>query len=167
MCVTRTLSALVLIMCAHVAAVAAEPWDPGEALDTCIAAALGERPGIVTGWRQVGGGAQPPFAISVLNEEGRIGETTCDPANPVNFKFEDKIGVYRYSMYQRAAVPEAKARVSAPDIFTGPVRFLAMELTVGFTGNPYYIYRMFLPSGHQATVKIDAKVGRLVSAEVK
>jgi hypothetical protein len=147
--------------------VAAEPWDPGEALDTCILAVVGERPGIVTGWRQAGGGTQPPYAISVLNQDGRVGETTCDPANPANFRFDEKVGVLRYSMYKRATVPEVRARVSAPEIFAGPVRMHAMELTVSLTGSPYYTYRMFLPSGHQASVRIDAAAGRLVSAEVK
>jgi hypothetical protein len=156
-----------LCLATGTAAPAAEPWDPGEALDTCLAAAIKERPGIVTAWRQVGGGAQPPYAVSVLNQEGKIAEATCDPGNPVNLQFSDKGGLLRYDMYQRATLPEAKARVSAPEIFAGPVRFLGMELSVGITGKPYYKYQMYLPTSHKATVEIDAVVGRLLKAEVK
>lgn len=159
--------ALVLFLAARFAAFAAEPWDPGGPLDTCLAAALKERPGIVTGWRQVGGGEQPPYEIHILNQQGKIGETTCDSSNPANFQFREKGGVYRYAMYERATVPEAKARASAPDIFAGPVRFLAMEVSVSLANKPYYRYQMFLPSGYKAIVEIDATVGRLLKAEVK
>jgi hypothetical protein len=69
-------------------------------------------------------------------------------------------------MYERATLPEEKARVTAPVIFVGPVRFLGMEMSVGFTGRPQYKYQMFLPSGHKATVEVDAVVGRLNKAEV-
>jgi hypothetical protein len=147
-------------------AVAADPAEPGGPLDICIAAVLNEHPGIVTAWRQAGGGPQPPYAITVLDKEGKMGETNCDPANPTNFEFKSKTGLYRYNMYERATLPEVKARVAAPVIFVGPVRFLGMELSVGFTGRPQYKYQMFLPSGHKATVEMDAVVGRLNKAEV-
>lgn len=152
---------------AHAMVVAAEPWDADGVLDICLAAALQERPGIVTGWRQVGGGEQPPYEVSILNRDGKIGQATCEPANPVNFQFKEKSGIYRYAMYERATLPEANARVSAPDIFAGPVRFMAMELSAGFTGKPYYTYQLFLPSNHKAVVEIDATVGRLIKAAIK
>ncbi len=145
---------------------AAEPWDPGGVLDTCLTAATRERQGIVTGWRQAGGGEQPPYAVSVLNAEGKIAEAFCDPAN-IAFEFKDKGGLYRYEMYQRAKIPEAQARAFAPTLFTGPVRLFSMEYSVSFTGKPYFKYEMFLPSGHKATVEIDGSVGRLTKAEVK
>ncbi len=156
-----------MIACALSGAAAAEPWDPGEALDTCLLAAVTQRPGIVTGWRQVGGGAQPPYAVSVLNRDGKIAEATCEPANPSNLRFEEKMGIYRYSMYERADFAEVKARVAAPTIFVGPVRMQAMELSVGLRGTPHYVYQLFLPSGHKASVRLDGVSGRLVSAEVK
>lgn len=165
--VVRIVGLCFISLVAHAAVVVAEPWDPDGVLDVCLAAALQERPGIVTGWRQVGGGEQPPYEVSILNRDGKIGQATCEPANPVNFQFKEKGGIYRYAMYERATLPEAKARVSAPDIFAGPVRFMAMELSAGFTGKPYYTYLLFLPSNHKAAVEIDATVGRLIKAEVK
>jgi len=147
--------------------IAAEPWDPGGVLDTCLTAATRERQGIVTGWRQAGGGDQPPYAVSVLNVEGKIAEAVCDPANTAKMEFKDKGGLYRYEMYQRATFPEAQARAFAPTLFAGPVRLFSMDYAVSFTGKPYYTYQMFLPSGHKATVEIDGAVGRLTKAEVK
>jgi hypothetical protein len=151
-----------------VAAVAiADPWDPGQALDTCLQAALKEREGVLTGWRQSGGGEQPPYAVSILNKDGKIAEAFCDPARPSNLQFKDKGGLYRYDMYLRGTLPEVEARASAPKIFVGPVRLFDMEYSVTVTGKPYFRYQMFLPSGHKATVEIDAVLGRLNRAEVK
>lgn len=148
------------------AACAAEPWEPGGTLESCIEAALKERPGIVTGWQQSGGGEAPPYVISVLNDEGKNAEAFCDPAKPANFQFSNKMGLFRYSMYQRATFPEARARASAPEIFTGPVRVTSMEMSVGVSGKPAYKYQMFLPSNHKATVEIDAVTGRLNKGQV-
>jgi hypothetical protein len=148
------------------AAFAANPWEPGGTLETCLEAVLKERPGIVTGWQQSGGGEMTPYVVSVLNPEGTNAEAFCDPANPANFQFKSKIGLFRYSMYQRATFAEAQARASAPEIFTGPVRVTSMELSVGVGGKPAYKYQMFLPGNHKASVEIDAVTGRLNKAEV-
>ena len=148
------------------AAFAANPWEPGGTLETCLEAVLKERAGVVTGWQQSGGGEMTPYVISVLNPEGTNAEAFCDPAKPANFQFRDKVGMYRYSMYQRATLAEAKARASAPEIFTGPVRVTSMELSVGVSGRPTYKYQMFLPSNHKASVEIDAVTGRLNKAAV-
>ena len=164
--VVNSVTFFFLCAAAQTQAVAADPTEPGGPLDTCIAAVLNEHPGIVSAWRQAGGGPQPPFAITVLDKEGKMGETTCDPAKPTNFEFKNKTGLYRYNMYERATLPEEKARVAAPVIFVGPVRFLGMELSVGFSGRTQYKYQMFLPSGHKAIVEVDAVVGRLNKAEV-
>ena len=152
---------LALALIAPAVASAANPWEPGGTLDACIEAALKERPGIVTGWQQSGGGDAPPYVISILNPEGNNGEAFCDPAKPSDFKFTGKVGLFRYSMYERATFAEATARTTAPDIFTGPARVTAMELSVGISGKPVYKYQMFLPSNHKATVEIDAVTGRL------
>ena len=159
-------SALALTLIASSAAFAANPWEPGGSLDVCIEAMLKERPGIVTGWQQSGGGDAAPYVISILNAQGNIAEAFCDPAKPTDFQFRNKMGLFRYSMYERATLPEAKARASAPDIFTGPVRLTSMELSVGMTGRPIYTYQMFLPSNHKASVEIDAVTGRLNKADV-
>ena len=157
---------LILGLAASRLAGAADPWEPGGSLDGCIEAVLKERPGIVTGWQQSGGGDTPPYVISILNAEGKNAEAFCDPAKPSNFQFSNKMGLYRYAMYQRAAVPEAKVRATAPEIFTGPVRLTSMELSVGVSGKPVYKYQMFLPSSHKATVEIDAVTGRLNKGQV-
>ena len=161
-------SVIVLVLCvaAQAQAVTDDPTRPGGPLETCAAAVLNEHPGIVTSWRLAGGGPLPPFSITVLDKEGKMGETTCNPANPTKFEFKGKTGLYRYDMYERATLPEGKAREAAPLIFVGPVRFLGMDLSVGFTGRPRYKYQMFLPSGHKATVQMDAVAGRLMEAEV-
>lgn len=164
--VFKTVIVFCLCVAAHSQAVAADPAEPGGPLDACIAAVMKEHPGIVTAWRQAGGGPQPPFAITVLDKEGKMGETNCDPASPTNFEFKSKSGLYRYNMYERATLPEERAREAAPVIFVGPVRIFGMELSVGFTGRPQYKYQMFLPSGHKAMVEMDAVVGRLNKAEV-
>ena len=162
----NTVFVFFLCVAAQSQAAAEDATRPGGPLETCTAAVLNEHPGIVTSWRLAGGGPLPPFAITVLDKEGKMGETTCDPANPTKFEFKGKTGIYRYNMYERATLPEAKAREAAPLIFVGPVRFLGMDLSVGFTGRPQYKYQMFLPSGHKATVEMDAVVGRLTKAEV-
>ena len=164
--VVKTVIVFILCVAAQTQAAAADPTEPGGPLDACIAAVLNEHPGIVSAWRQAGGGPQPPFAITVLDKEGKMEETTCDPAKPKNFEFKKKSGLYRYAMFEQATLPENKARTAAPVIFVGPVRFLGMELSVGFTGRTQYKYQLFLPSGHKATVEMDAVVGRLNKAAV-
>ena len=148
------------------AAFAANPWEPGGSLEICLEAVLKERPGIVTGWQQSGGGDMTPYVVSVLNTEGNIAEAFCDPSKPTNFQFKNKMGLFRYEMYLRATFPEAKARVASPEIFTGPVRVTSMEFLVGISGKPTYTYQMFLPSNHKATVEIDAITGRLNKGQV-
>ncbi len=155
-----------ICMAAHSQAMAADPTAPGGPLDICLAAVMTEHPGIVTAWRQAGGGPQPPYAVTMLDQEGKMAETTCDPSKPTGFAFKNKTGFFRYNMFERATLPEEKAREAAPVIFVGPVRFLGMELTVGFTGRPQYTYQLFLPSGQKATVEMDAVVGRLNKATV-
>jgi len=159
---------IAIFLCTAVQSLAAadDPTIPGGPLETCIAAVTTEHPGIVIAWRLAGGGPQPPFSLTILDREGKLGETNCNPANPTNFEFKGKTGLYRYSMFEKATLPEAKAREAAPLIFVGPVRFLGMDLSVTFTGRPQYKYQMFLPSGHKATVEMDAVVGRLIKAEV-
>jgi hypothetical protein len=156
----------VLSLLASNAVLAANPWEPGGSLDACIEAVLKERPGIVTGWQQSGGGDAPPYVISLLNMEGKNAEAFCDPAKPANFTFTNKMGLFRYSMYERAVVPEVKARATAPEIFAGPARVTSMDLSVGVSGKPIYKYQMFLPGGHKATVEIDAVTGRLNKGQV-
>ena len=148
------------------AAFGANPWESGGTLETCLEAALKERPGVVTGWQQSGGGEAPPYVISVLIPDGTNAEAFCDPANPANFQFKNKTGLFRYAMYQRASFPEARARAAAPETFTGPVRVTSMEMSVGVSGKPSYKYQMFLPSNHKAIVEIDAITGRLNSGQV-
>lgn len=145
---------------------AANPWEPGGALEICLEAALSERPGIVTGWQQSGGGDAPPYVVSILNNEGTSAEAFCDPAKPAGFQFKNKVGLLRYSMYERATIGESKARALAPEIFVGPIRVISMTMSVSMTGKPAYRYQMFLPSSHKASVEIDAVTGRLNKAEV-
>ncbi len=145
---------------------AANPWEPGGALEVCLEAVLSERPGIVTGWQQSGGGDAPPYVVSILNTEGNSAEAFCDPAKPAGFQFKNKAGLLRYSMYERVKFEEQEARALAPEIFVGPVRVISMTLSVSMTGKPGYRYQVFLPSNHKASVEIDAVTGRLNKAEV-
>ncbi|MFN0315864.1 MAG: hypothetical protein ACKVQA_12610 [Burkholderiales bacterium] len=158
--------AFLLCITAHSQAVAADTTEPGGPLDFCIASVLSAHPGIITGWRQSGGGPQPPYAIFLLTKDGKIGETYCDASKPQKFEFKSKSGLHRYEMYERAVFPEDKARAAAPLIFVGPARILAMELTVSFSGKPQYTYQMLLPGGYTATVEIDAAAGRFLKAAV-
>ncbi len=154
-------------LCVTAASVlAADPWEPGGSLDACIAATLKERPGIVTGWQQSGGGESPPYVLNVLNAEGSSAETFCDPASASNFKFTSKVGLVRYSMYERATWPETRARVAAQELFTPPVRLTSMVLSVNFSGRPIYQYQMILSGKHKAVVEIDGVTGRLDNAKV-
>ena len=164
--VFKTVIAFLLCTTALSQALAADTSEPGGPLDICIAAVLNDRPGILTGWRQAGGGPQPPYAISVLVKDGKMGETNCDPAKPEKFEFKSKTGLYRYEMYDRAVFPEGRARAAAPQIFVGPAKILGMELVVSFTGKPQYKYQMILPGGNIATVELDASIGRLIKAVV-
>ena len=157
---------IVLGLAAMQAALAANPWEPGGSLDACIEATLKQRPGILTGWQQSGGGDEAPYVIGILSPEGNIAEAFCDPANPTKFQFTSKMGLYRYSMFKRATWPESRARASAPEIFTGPVRLTSMELSVSFAGRPAYTYQMLLPENLKASVEIDAVTGRLEKAQV-
>jgi hypothetical protein len=167
MTMKSTLSGLLaLSLVASTAVLAANPWEPGGSLDACIEAVLKDHPGIVTGWQQSGGGDAPPYVISVLDKEGKNAEAFCDPAKPSGFAFTNKMGLFRYSMYERAVVPEIKARATAPEVFAGPARLTAMDLSVGVSGKPTYKYQMFLPGGHKATVEIDAVTGRLNKGQV-
>ena len=154
-------SAFALTLVAVSTAFAGNPWEPGGSLEVCIDAALKARPGIVTGWQQSGSGDATPYVMTVLAEDGTNAEAFCDPAKPENFQFKNKMGLARYAMFQRATLPEAKARAGAPEIFAGPVRVISMELSVGISGKPVYKYQMFLPSNHKASVEIDAVTGRL------
>lgn len=161
------LTVMIALQLAFASAFAARPWEPGQALDACLEAVLKERPGIVSGWRQAGGELQPLYVVVVLNREGRAAETTCDPRKPENFQFRDRVGVFRYAMFERATLPELQARMAAPEIFVGPVRVISMNLAVGLTGRPSYTYEMILPSGHKASVELDGTVARLIKAEVR
>ncbi|HEX4984764.1 MAG TPA: hypothetical protein VFV71_01705 [Burkholderiales bacterium] len=155
------------MLLAALPALAGNPWEEGGSLDACIQAVLKQRPGILTGWQQSGGGDVPPYVVSVLAEDGTDAEAFCDPARPDSFKFNNKTGLFRASMYRRATFPEPQARAIAPLPFTGPVRLTSMALSVGLTGRPTYEYQMFLPSNHKAVVEIDAVTGRLNKGRIE
>ena len=158
--------AVALNVLAMPAAFAGNPWEPGGSLDKCIEATLKERPGVIAGWQQSGGGEEAPYIIVILNVEGTSAEAFCDPVNPSDFKFSNKTGLFRYSMFKRATWPEPRARASAPEIFAGPVRLTSMELLVSLAGRPFYKYQMYLPGNLKATVEIDAVTGKLEKAQV-
>jgi len=155
-----------LSLLAMPAALAANPWEAGGPLDTCIEAALKQRPGILTSWQQSSGSDNASYVIGILNPGGNIAQAFCDPAHAENFQFTNKMGLYRYTMFQRATWPESRARASAPEIFTGPVRITSMELDVSLSGRPAYIYQMLLPDNLKASVEIDGVTGRLEKAQV-
>jgi hypothetical protein len=159
-------SALALDLFVSPGAVAADSWQAGGTLDTCLEAMLKERPGIVIAWQQSGGGDMTPYVVAILSPDGTNAEAFCDPVSPANFQFRKRSGFFRYGMFQRATFPEAQARASAPEIFAPPVRIVSMELSVGMNGKPTYSYQMFLPSNHKASVEIDAVTGRLNKGEV-
>jgi hypothetical protein len=161
------LIAACLAAAAQLPAHAADSTEPGGPSESCIAAALAAHPGIVTGWQRAGGGLQPLHVITVLDKEGKMAETTCDPATLTLTEFKSKIGRYRFEMYERATLAEEKARVTAPAPFVGPVSFYSMQLSIGFAGKPVYTYKLSLPGGYMATVDIDAVQGRMNKAVIE
>jgi hypothetical protein len=165
--ICKTFIAISLFAAAHSHVVAADTSELGRPSDSCIAAALEARPGILTGWQRTGGGPQPLLLITVLDKANKMAEATCDPANLKAFEFKNKVGLYRYEMYERATLPEEKARAAAPLIFVGPISFYSMQLSVGLNGKPVYTYKISLPGGYRATVDIDAVDGHLNKAVVE
>jgi hypothetical protein len=165
--ICKTLIAFGLFTTVHSYVIAADTPEPGRPSDSCIAAALEARPGILTGWQRTGGGPQGVMTITVLDKGDKMAETTCDPANPKEVQFKNKVGLYRYEMFARATLPEAEARAAAPWIFVGPISFYSMQLSVALNGKPDYTYKISLPGGYRATVTIDAVSGRFSKATVE
>ena len=164
----KILTVAFVAMLVPLGAAAQQPWEPGQLLDTCIEAGLKQRAGMLTGWRQARAGDQPLYAVSILNEEGLTEEATCDPQNPdQTLEWKRRGGLLRYDMFKRVTFPESQARVSAPQIFVGPVTLTSMQLKLNIAGKPLFVYQMFLPSGHKALVNVEGSVGRVMKAEVE
>lgn len=164
----KSLCAAIAAMLLPLSVAAQQPWEPGQALDTCIDAAMKQRSGLLIGWRQARAGDMPLYAVSILDEGGLTAEATCDPQNseaPLDWKRRG--GLLRYDMFKRVTFPESQARTNAPQMFVGPVTITSMDLKLNFAGKPLFVYQMFLPSGHKALVNVEGTVGRVMKAEVE
>jgi hypothetical protein len=146
---------------------AASETAPLPGLDTCVNAALQQRPGLLFGWRMINDPPQPVYKVSVMSEDGKIAEADCSPAATGNLHFENRFGVRRYDRYKQVAVPEATARNTAALVFAGNVKIRSMEIDTNAVGHLSYEYRMELPSGHKAMSHVDTASGFLTYAEVK
>jgi hypothetical protein len=150
-----------LLACA--ASLAADEVAPLPGLDECIKAALDQRPGVLYGWEAMAG----VYRVTVLGNDEKVADATCSPESPGTLYFENRVGLRRLDRYQNMAVPESKARMTAPAIFSGKVKLTRMEIDTDVRGHPSYEYRMRLPSGHEAKARIDSGSGELTYAEVK
>jgi hypothetical protein len=151
-------------LCATAAVAQDDGFGPG--LDTCLAAVLKERPGVVHGWKVLKGGDQESYRVSVIDTEGKIADTTCVASSPSNFHFKERFGVRRYESYGRIAVPEQSARATAPQIFVGPVRIWQMAIDLDIRGRPAFEYHLTLPNGREVVAQVDAITGALIAAEL-
>jgi|SRR5689334_911839 len=161
---SRHLMVSCLVFGAAEAAADAGTVAPG--LEACLAAALKERPGFVHAWKEVSGGSQSQYAVSIVNGEGKIADATCSTSKPENFKFEERIGIRRVESYSRIKVPELSARGTAPQLFAGPVKVVRMEIDFDWRGRPAYEYRLVLPTGREAVAQVDTVSGMLLHAEI-
>ena len=143
---------------------AADEVAPLPDLDACIAAALKERPGALFGWKEVGVGS---YKVSVITSDGKIGDASCSGSTPSGLSFENRLGVRRFEPYQRIKVPEASARATAPQLFSGRVRFTQMEIDTDFRGDLSYEYHIELDSGYRLLARVDTVSGQLIYAEIK
>ena len=148
-------------------AIAANDVAPLPGLDTCVDAALQQRPGVLYGWRLINDAPQPVYKVSVISAEGKIADAECSPAATSSLHFENRIGVRRFDRYRQISVPEATARNTAPLVFAGNVKITSMEIDTDVKGHLAYEYRMELPSGHKALSHVDTTSGFLTYAEAK
>jgi hypothetical protein len=144
---------------------AANEIAPLPGLDTCVNAALQQRPGVLYGWRLINDAPQPVYKVSVISADGKIADADCSPAATDNLRFENRIGVRRFERYKQISVPETAARNTAPLVFGGNVKLKSMEIDTDIKGHLAYEYRMELPSGHKAISHVDTTSGFLTSAE--
>jgi hypothetical protein len=143
---------------------AADEIAPLPDLDTCIAAALKERPGVLFGWKELGVGS---YKVSVITPDGKIGDATCSGSTPSGLQFENRFGLRRFGPYEAIKVPETSARATAPQIFSGRVRFTEMEMDTDIKGGLSYEYHIELASGHRVLTRVDSIGGQLIYAEIK
>ena len=146
-------------------AMSADTVAPLPGLDTCIAAALQQRPGVLFGWRVLSDAPQAVYKMSVLTADGRIADADCSPSATANLRFQNRIGGRRYEPYKEIGVPESAARKTAPLVFAGTVKIMSMQIGTDIKGRLWYEYRMELPSGHRATSHVDTVSGFLTSAD--
>jgi hypothetical protein len=151
---------------------AAGPALAGEAaslagLDECIAAALQQRPGVLFGWRVVNEPPQGVYKVSVLSEDGRIGDADCSEGTMNSLRFENRLGLRRIDRYREISLAEAKARNTAPLLFAGTIKLTSMEIDTNLLGKLSYEYRMLLPTGHRAMSQVDVMNGALSYAEAR
>lgn len=160
--------ALLVACCCVVSAGAAraDAGSTGEGLDACLAAALKERPGVLQGWKDVSTANDARYVISIVSNEGKLGDAPCSASAPGNLQFEERIGIRRLDSYSRIKVPEVSARSTAPQLFNGPVKVVKMEIDFNWKGQPAYEYRLILPTGREAVAQVDTASGELLHAEV-
>jgi hypothetical protein len=148
-------------------ALAADEIAPLPRLDTCIAAALQQRPGMLFGWRSLNDPSDGSYSITILTPDGKIADAICSSNATTDLRFENRVGQRRFEYYKRMSVPEATARSTAPLIFAGTVRIISMEIDTDVKGSLRYEYRMLLQSGHRAMSQVDAISGLLTYVEAK
>jgi len=148
-------------------AIAANEVAPLPGLETCIGAALQQRPGVLFGWRLLNDVPPPSYRVTVITADGKIADAVCASDNASNLRFENRMGVRRFERYKEIVVPESTARNTAPLVFAGNVKITSMEIDTDVKGRLWYEYRMDLPSGHKAMSHIDTTSGFLTYAEAK
>jgi hypothetical protein len=143
-------------------ALAADEIASRPGLDTGIAAALQQRPGVLFGWRCLNDPPDGSYRITIITPESKIADTVCSSNATTDLRFENRVGLRRFEYYQRVSVPETTARSTAPLIFVGTVKITSMEIDTDIKGGLRYEYRMILQSGHSAMSQVDA-ISRLLT----
>jgi len=164
-CYAAGISMAGMLAVAH--AMVANEVAPLPGLETCINAALQQRPGVLFGWRLLNDVPPPSYRVTVITADGKTADAVCASDNANNLRFENRMSIRRFERYREIAVPESAARKTAPLVFAGNVKITAMEIDTDVKGRLWYEYTMDLPSGHKAMAHVDTTSGFLTSAEAK
>jgi uncharacterized membrane protein YkoI len=144
-------------------AVSAE--DGTEGIDACLQAGLTRLPGHVNEWRLEGEGAARSLRFRVVTPENDVHEFSCQPTTgDLTEPKRAGLGQMKYEMLApRAKVPEVDARRVVKEHYPG--RFVDMTFKTTWKGGAMYVYTVITPDNREATIEVDAAVGRIARSK--
>ncbi|WP_240032130.1 PepSY domain-containing protein [Pseudomethylobacillus aquaticus] len=151
-------SALALSACSNGTSDTATDKHAGK-FETCMQAALAERPGnVLTVEAEIENG-KPIYEFDIAAADGKEWEVECDAASGKVVELEEEVAIDDPRFVEKAKVSLDDAKAAALAVHAGEI--IETEYAIEADGGASYEFDIKLADGSEMEVEIDAETGKL------